>query len=82
VELDSKIREAIEDILNRREGLRSLQAQIKEDIQAIAEVLLVKPAQVTRLISLVERERERGGILEAERTLLDAAQTLVPDEAQ
>ncbi len=82
MELDSKIREAIEDILNRREGLRSLQAQIKEDIQAIAEVLLVKPAQVTRLISLVERERERGGILEAERTLLDAAQTLVPDEAQ
>ena len=53
MELDHKAREAIEDIINRREGINSIQAQLKEDIKAIAEYLAVKPAQVARIISLV-----------------------------
>ena len=78
MELDHKAREAIEDIINRREGIASMQVQIKEDINAVAEYLAVKPAQVARIISLVERERAKGDILDTERGLIDAAESLVP----
>ena len=78
MELDHKAREAIEDIINRREGINSIQAQLKEAIKAIAESLAVKPAQVARIISLVERERAKGDVLEAERGVIDAAESLVP----
>ena len=78
MELDHKAREAIEDIINRREGINSIQAQLKEDIKAIAEYLAVKPAQVARIISLVERERAKGDVLEAERGVIDAAESMVP----
>lgn len=78
MELDHKAREAIEDVINRREGIHSMQAQLKEDIKAIAEYLAVKPAQVARIIRLVERERAKGDILAAERGVIDAAESLVP----
>ena len=77
LELDHKAREAIEDIINRREGINSIQAQLKEDIKAIAEYLAVKPAQVARIISLVERERAKGDVLEAERWVIDAAESMI-----
>ena len=78
LELDHKAREAIEDIINRREGINSIQAQLKEDMKAIAEYLAVKPAQVARLINLVERERAKGDVLETERGVIDAAESMVP----
>ena len=78
MELDHKAREAIEDIINRREGINSIQTQLKEDIKAIAEYLAVKPAQVARIISLVERERAKGDVLDAERGVIDAAESMVP----
>lgn len=78
MELDHKAREAIEDIINRREGINSIQTQLKEDIKAVAEYLAVKPAQVARIISLVERERAKGDVLEAERGVIDAAESMVP----
>ncbi|GEM_PF-1081371 len=78
MELDHKAREAIEDIINRREGINSIQAQLKEDMKAIAEYLAVKPAQVARLINLVERERAKGDVLETERSVIDAAASMVP----
>ena len=78
MELDSKAREVIEDILNRRQGIQSMQAQLKEDLKALADYLAIKPAQVGRIISLVERERAKGDVLAAERDLLDAAESLLP----
>ena len=78
MELDHKSREVIEDILNRRQGIQSMQAQLKEDLKALADYLAVKPTQVARIISLVERERAKGDILAAERDLIDAAESMVP----
>jgi fumarylacetoacetate (FAA) hydrolase family protein len=78
MELDHKSREVIEDILNRRQGIQSMQAQLKEDLKALADYLAVKPAQVARIISLVERERAKGDVLAAERDLIDAAESMVP----
>ncbi|MEY2340967.1 hypothetical protein AB4090_02520 [Acidithiobacillus sp. IBUN Pt1247-S3] len=40
-----------------------MQAQIKEDIKAVAEYLAIKPAQLGKLISLVERGC--GGVADA-----------------
>lgn len=78
LELDHKAREAIEDIINRREGINSIQTQLKEDMKAVAEYLAVKPAQVARLISLVERERAKGDVLETERGVISAAESMIP----
>ena len=79
MELDHKAREVIEDILHRRQGIQSMQAQIKDDLKALADYLVVKPAHISRLISLVERERARGDVLAAERDLIDAAESLIPE---
>jgi fumarylacetoacetate (FAA) hydrolase family protein len=76
MELDHKSREVIEDILTRRQGIQSMQAQLKEDLKALADHLAVKPAQVARIISLVERERAKGDVLAAERNLIDAAESM------
>ncbi len=78
MELDHKSREVIEDILTRRQGIQSMQAQLKEDLKALADYLAVKPAQVARIISLVERERAKGDVLAAERDLIDAAECMIP----
>ncbi|WP_123101632.1 hypothetical protein [Acidithiobacillus sulfuriphilus] len=78
MELDHRAREAIEDIINRREGIASMQSQLKEDIKAVAAYLAVKPAQVSRIIGLVERERAKGDVLDAERDVIDAAASLIP----
>ncbi len=82
MELDQKAREVIEDIIARREGINSIQAQIKEDIKAVAAYLAIKPAQLGRLISLVERERAKGDIIDAERDVLDTAEMLIPTKQQ
>ncbi|MBU2805638.1 hypothetical protein HF668_10870 [Acidithiobacillus ferridurans] len=78
MELDQKAREAIEDIITRREGINSMQAQIKEDIKAVAEYLAIKPAQVGKIISLVERERAKGDAIETERDIIETAELLTP----
>lgn len=80
MELDSKAKEAIADIMARREGILSLQTQLKEDLKAVAEHLAIKPAQLTRMISLAERERAKGRVLEEEREIIDAAESLLPRE--
>ncbi|MGK9452759.1 hypothetical protein ACSSZE_16090 [Acidithiobacillus caldus] len=79
MELDHKAREVIEDILHRRQGIQSMQAQIKDDLKALADYLVVKPARISRFISLVERERARGDVLAAERDLIDAAESLISE---
>lgn len=76
MQLDSRVRGIIEDIIDRRVGIASMQTQIKDDIKAIAESLDIKPAQVGKIISLVEKERDKGGVLDAERDVLDAAESL------
>lgn len=76
MQLDKKAKEAIEDIINRREGIASMQAQIKEDIKAVAEHLGVKPAQMTKIIGLVEKERAKGDVIAGERDIIDAAEEM------
>ncbi|MHB1532873.1 hypothetical protein [Acidithiobacillus sp.] len=80
MQVDAKTKEAIKDIINRRIGIASIQAQIKEDIQAVAESLGVKAAYLTRVITLVEKERAKGDILTGERDILEAAEIMLAED--
>ena len=71
MQIDTKSRKAIEDIINRRAAVASMQEQLKEDVKAIAEYLDIKPAKLNKIISLVEKERETGDVVEEERDTLD-----------
>ena len=71
MQIDTKSRKAIEDVINRRTAIASMQEQLKEDVKAIAEYLDIKPAKLNRIISLVEKERETGDVVEEERDTLD-----------
>ncbi len=74
MQLDKQVQDMLEDIINRREGIASMQAQIKDDIKAIAEALGVKAAQINKVITLVEKERAKGGVISQEQEILDVAE--------
>ena len=76
MQIDTKSRKAIEDVINRRAAIASMQEQLKEDVKAIAEYLDIKPAKLNKIISLVEKERESGDVVEEERDTLDTAADL------
>ena len=71
MQIDTKSKKAIEDVINRRAAVASMQEQLKEDVKAIAEYLDIKPAKLNKIISLVEKERETGDVVEEERDTLD-----------
>ncbi len=77
MEISKKAREAIEDIINRRAKIASMQEQLKEDVKAVAEHLDIKPGKLNKIIGLVEKERQSGEVVEEERNTLDAVESLV-----
>lgn len=76
MEITLQDRQAIEDILDRRAGIVSMQEQIREDIKAVAERMGVKPAKLNRIIALVEKERDTGSEIGEQRETLDTAEAL------
>ena len=76
MQLDQQDHQIIEDIINRRAGIASMQEQIKDDIKSIAERAGVKAAKINKVIVLVEKERAKGDVLEGERGIIDAAETI------
>lgn len=75
--MDKALRDGINDILNQRQKIKTLQEGIKESVAALAERFDLKPAQLNKVIGLVEKEREKGGVLAAERGILDTAEDVV-----
>lgn len=76
VEIDGKARAAIEDVINRMEGINSMQEQVKEDTKAIADYLGIKATRLNKIIRLVEKERAVGTIVEEERAMLNIVESL------
>lgn len=76
MQLEQQDHQIIEDIIHRRAGIASMQEQIKDDVKAIAERAGVKPAKINKVIVLVEKERAKGDVLEGERGIIDAAETI------
>lgn len=74
--MDAAFRSAIEDILNQRARLARMGEEVKEAIKATAERFDMKPAQLNKIIGLVEKERDKGGVIDVERQTLDLASEL------
>ncbi len=75
--MEKALRDGIQDILSRRQQIKSIQEEIKEAVAALAERFEMKPAQLNKIIGLVEKEREKGGVLASEREILDQAEDAV-----
>ncbi|MEL5850174.1 MAG: hypothetical protein U7M05_12565 [Candidatus Igneacidithiobacillus chanchocoensis] len=68
-----EVKKAIRDILNRKASIAQETDQIKEDIKAVALAMGAKPAAVNKIISLIEKEKAKGGVIDSERDILDFA---------
>lgn len=66
-------RNAIENILNSKESIKESTQSIKDAVKSLAEEMGVKPAFVNRLVSIVEKERAKGGYIKEEREVFDIA---------
>ncbi|EQD24251.1 MAG: hypothetical protein D084_Lepto4C00513G0004 [Leptospirillum sp. Group IV 'UBA BS'] len=75
--LDSGTKKAFEAILNQKEELKEAQEALKDSIKKLADELGVKPAVVTRILGLVEKERAKGGVLTDEREVIETAGEMV-----
>lgn len=55
---------------------------IKDDTAALAIDLGIKPAEVSKLISIVIRDQNKGGVIEQETKLLELAEQVVGGEQE
>ncbi|MHB8354484.1 MAG: hypothetical protein ACYDCF_08645, partial [Burkholderiales bacterium] len=60
-----------------RQKVKALQEGVKEAVTALAERFDTKPTQLNKIIGLIEKEREKGGVLASEREILDQAEDAV-----
>ncbi len=74
---DSSTKKRLETILNQKEELKDAQTALKDGIKALAEEMGVKSTVVTRILSLVEKERAKGGVIADEQEIVSAAGEVV-----
>lgn len=74
---NKEFRDAVEDVLRQRQKVAQMQESIKEAVKAIAERFDRKPAQIGKVIALVEKERDKGGALEDQHNILDDAESVL-----
>jgi hypothetical protein len=75
--MDKALRDGIDEVLRQRQKVKSLQEGVKEAVATLAERFDIKAAQLNKIIGLIEKEREKGGVLAAERDILDQAEDAV-----
>lgn len=73
MQIDTRIRKAIEDIIPRRESLKDKQKELTDDIKALALAYNVKPAELNKVIKLVELEQIEKGAIAQEMAIIKAA---------
>ncbi|MBN6740738.1 hypothetical protein JKG47_09385 [Acidithiobacillus sp. MC6.1] len=71
--MEKALKDSIEDILREREKAARIHEGIKEAVKAAAERFDMKPAQLSKIVGLIEKDREKGGVIDAEREMLDMA---------
>lgn len=72
--MEKALRDGIGEVLNQRQKIKTLQEGVKEVVVALAEKFDMKPAQLNKVIGLIEKEREKGGVLVSEREILEQAE--------
>ena len=75
--LSSHDRAAIVAIIETKMRLKLAQAQVREDVKAVADRLGMKPSELNRIVGLATRERERGNVLSHEKALIEVAEQVV-----
>lgn len=70
-------RNAIVAIIEAKLRLKMAQAQVREDVKAVAERLGMKPVELNRIVRLATQEREHGNVLVHEKTLIEFAEQVV-----
>jgi hypothetical protein len=71
--MEKALKDSIEDILREREKAARIHEGIKEAVKTAAERFDMKPAQLSKIVGLIEKDREKGGVIDAEREMLDMA---------
>jgi len=71
--IDSSTKKRFEAILNQKEELKEAQETLKDSVKQLADELGMKPADITKILGLVEKERAKGGIIADERDILETA---------
>ena len=69
-------RKRLESLMNAKEEIKQTQKDLKDGIKNLADEMDVKPAVLTKIISLVEKERAKGGIIADEKSILEIAESL------
>ena len=72
--MEKVLRDGIGEVLNQRQKIKTLQEGVKEAVTALAEKFDMKSAQLNKVIGLIEKEREKGGVLVSEREILEQAE--------
>jgi hypothetical protein len=75
--LDPANKKRFEAILNQKEELKETQETLKDAVKQLADELGVKPADITKILGLVEKERAKGGVIADERDILETAGELI-----
>lgn len=57
--------------------LKLAQAQVRDDVKAVADRLGMKSSELNRIVRLATREREVGNVLVHEKALIEVAEQVV-----
>ncbi len=71
------LKDALRDILNLRSKISLKQEEVKDAIKTLAERFDRKPAEINKIIGLIEKEQEKGGVIADARALLDEAEGML-----
>lgn len=70
-------RQAINAIIQTKDRIKAAQAQLREDVKAVAERLGMKSSELNRIVRLAMQEQERGNALVHEKALIEVAEQLL-----
>lgn len=69
-------------IINETRKMEDSKEQLKNDVKALADKLGMKAAKVNKIIGLIRKEEEEGGIVQEQSTILELVRTAVEDGVQ
>lgn len=69
-------RRAVIGIIESKLRVKLAQAQVREDVKAIAERLEMKSSELNRIMKLAMQEQERGNVLALEKALIEVAEQI------
>jgi len=79
VEFTKETKKAIRAIINSKKRIKLDEEAVKDDVEAVAAKLGLKPGEVSNMLRLIIEEEERGGVLEKVEKRLDFARQILDE---